>query len=148
MMIIQHWQCLDQTKKTSPHLSCLDCSYYQEKSSPALNPVQSVMESVLASSSPCPRTPLSRISMNHDGSTGLPKELPFPDCFSIQVEAAIQNNNVLPVRLKLINDISHFYYGICKHPRQGDYKRIARKACDRFPELKDANVERYWVSDV
>ena len=79
---------------------CTPPTYYQEQSSPAFTPVQSIMESVPVSSTPCPRTPLSRISTNQDDTTGLPKELPFPKCFSIQVEAAIQNDNALPVRLK------------------------------------------------
>lgn len=87
-----------------------------------------------------------RHSKSTEETSGLPKDLPFPQCFSIAVERAIADNNVQPVRLKLMNDISSFYYGICKHPRQGDYCRIARKVCDRFPELKDVNSDKYWVS--
>lgn len=78
--------------------------------------------------------------------SGLPYDLPFPGRFSVPVEEAISQKNVLPVRLKLIKDVGAFYYGICKHPKQGDYGRIARKLCDVFPEMRDVSSEKYWVS--
>ena len=73
--------------------------------------------------------------VKEDSTCGLPKDLLFPERFSIPVEEAISSGNVQPVRLKLMNDVSTFYYSLCKHPRQGDYTRIARKVCERFPEV-------------
>jgi hypothetical protein len=77
----------------------------------------------------------STCGMLKDSTCGLSIDLPFPECFSIPVEEAISSGNVQPVRLKLMNDVSTFYYSLCKHPRQGDYTRIARKVCERFPEV-------------
>ena len=60
---------------------------------------------------------------------GLPFNLPFPDRFSIKVEMAIADGNVLPARRQLVADIATFYHGICQTPLQGNYKRIAVKMC-------------------
>ena len=76
---------------------------------------------------------------------GLPLNLPFPDRFSIKVEKAIQDGNVLSMRRSLIAEICTFYSGICSNPQQGDYKRIAIKTCEKFPELKDVTGSRFWV---
>jgi hypothetical protein len=76
----------------------------------------------------------------------LPHNLPFPERLSIKVEAAISNRSVVSERTQLIADVSTFYYGLSRHPRQGDYKRIAILVCERFPELRDSNPSNYWVS--
>lgn len=75
----------------------------------------------------------------------LPGHLPFPDRFSIRVEEAICNNNILSVRRQLISDLGSFYYALSKHPLQGDYKRMALAVCDKFPDLRDSNPSSYWV---
>ncbi len=77
--------------------------------------------------------------------TGLPANLPFPDRFSMKVEMAINAGNILPQRKQLI---ATFYYSICSNPLQGDYKCIAIKMCEKFPELKDSTGPRYWVCDL
>lgn len=84
-------------------------------------------------------------SVDEKASPGLPYDLPIPDRFSIKVEEAISRNEILNARLQLIKDAGNFYYGLCKHPKQGDYGRMAKKLCERFPELKDANADHYWV---
>ncbi len=76
---------------------------------------------------------------------GLPDHLPFPERFSIRVENAIRDGNVLSVRSQLIADISTFYYGLASHPQQGDYKRMALLTCEKFPSLKDSDPSKYWV---
>ncbi len=63
-----------------------------------------------------------------DDDNGLPTELPTPQRFSIKVEEAIRQKQVLAVRLQLIKDVGHFYYGLCRHPKQGDYGRMARNS--------------------
>ena len=78
----------------------------------------------------------------------LPDHLPFPDHFSIRVEEAIASNQVLAVRKQLISDIGAFYFALSKHPLQGDYKRIALRICDKFPDLRDSCPSSYWVSFV
>lgn len=78
------------------------------------------------------------------GST-LPTHLPFPDRFSIKVENSIANGNVLSARKQLIADIGQFYYGIASHPIHGDYRKMAIRTCERFPELKDSNSPNFWV---
>ena len=75
----------------------------------------------------------------------LPDHLPFPDHFSIRVEEAIALNQVLSVRKQLISDIGAFYFALSKHPLQGDYKRMALRICDKFPDLRDSCPSSYWV---
>ena len=75
----------------------------------------------------------------------LPGHLPFPDRFSIRVEEAISNHDILSVRRQLICDLGSFYYALSKHPLQGDYKRIALAVCDKFPDLRDSSPSSYWV---
>ena len=87
----------------------------------------------------------SKPSKNDKSNLGLPLHLPFPDRYSIKVEKAIEAGNVLPVRRQLIADFATFYHGLCSEPLQGDYKRMALKACERFPELKDVTGSSYWV---
>ena len=87
----------------------------------------------------------SKPSKNDKSNLGLPLHLPFPDRYSIKVEKAIEAGNVLPVRRQLIADLATFYHGLCSEPLQGDYKRMALKACERFPELKDVTGSSYWV---
>lgn len=81
-----------------------------------------------------------------NSSEALPQNLPFPERLSIKVEAAISNGSVVHERTQLIADVGTFYYGLSRHPRQGDYKRIAILVCERFPELRDSNPSNYWVS--
>ena len=76
---------------------------------------------------------------------GLPDHLPFPERFSIRVEKAIRDGNVLSVRSQLIADISTFYYRLASHPQQGDYKRMALLTCEKFPSLKDSDPSKHWV---
>ena len=92
------------------------------------------------------QTPAKQPPMPKDKNKGISGNLPFPNRFSIRVEKAIEDGNVLPVRRQLIADVGIFYSGICSHPQQGDYKRMAIMICDKFPELKDSNNARYWVS--
>ena len=81
-----------------------------------------------------------------DKTCGLPDHLPFPNKFSMKVEAAIAQGNILIARKQLISDVGMFYYGMATHPYQGDYKRIAIKVCEKFPQLKDSNASSFWVS--
>lgn len=95
---------------------------------------------------PIPDTNEASTSKEKKEHMGLPLNLSFPDKFSIRVKSAITAGNVLPVRRQLIADIATFYHGLCSTLRQGDYKRIAMKMCERFPELKeDITDSQYWV---
>ena len=80
------------------------------------------------------------------GNSPLPDPLPFPSNFSVVVQEAMDNGNVLPVRRHLVNDIGSFYFGLTSHPQQGDYKWIALLICKKFPELRDSTPSSYWVS--
>lgn len=95
----------------------------------------------------CPRMCTVDVKSPKNAKTnlGLPLHLPFPDRFSIKVEKAIESGNVLPVRRQLIADLATFYHGHCSEPLQGDYKKMALKACERFPELKDVTGSSYCV---
>ena len=75
----------------------------------------------------------------------LPDHLPYPDHFSIRMEEAIASKQVLSVRKQLISDIGAFYFAPSKHPLQGDYKRMALRICDKFPDLRDSCPSSYWV---
>ena len=76
---------------------------------------------------------------------GLPDHLLFLECFSIRVEKAIRDGNVLSVRSQLIADSSTFYYGLASHAQQEDHKRMALLTCEKFLRLKDSDLSKYWV---
>lgn len=80
-----------------------------------------------------------------DKGTKLSDELPYLDKFSIKVQEAIDDDKVLSVRRQLIAEVGSFYLTLSKYPQQGDYKRMAVKVCDQFPDLKDSNPSYYWV---
>ena len=111
---------------------------------PAQGPVAKECK-LSTSKGPVAKPSTSKPSKNDKSNLGLPLHLPFPDRYSIKVEKAIEAGNVLPVRRQLIADLATFYHGLCSEPLQGDYKRMALKACERFPELKDVTGSSYWV---
>ncbi|CAB4022226.1 Hypothetical predicted protein [Paramuricea clavata] len=79
-------------------------------------------------------------------SSALLTHLPFPDRLSIKVETAIASGNVLSARKQLIAAVGlGFFYDLVTHPQHGDYKRMAIRTCEKFPELKDANSSTFWV---
>ena len=71
---------------------------------------------------------------------GLPDHLPFSERFSIRVEKAIRDGNVLSVRSQLIADISTFF-----HVFPPTARRLALLTCEKFPSLKDSDPSKYWV---
>ena len=123
-------QPLSSTPSNSPPVP--DVTLTPSMPEPANEPIQ--LKSEAASTSKPDKT-----------RVGLPLNLPFPDIFSIKVEKAIQGGNVLPMRRSLVAEICAFYSGFCNNPQQGDYKRMAMKTCEKFPELKDLTGSRYWV---
>ena len=76
----------------------------------------------------------------------IPEPVPFPDRWSPRVQAAIDSSRLPEVRKQFITDAGGFYYGMCKHPAQGDYRRIAIALCNKFPVLRDPNDLKFYVS--
>ena len=114
----------------------------------AITPARSELETMAGTSRSRRRT-LSYLeesqASSKDEETKLSDELPFPNKFSIKVQKAIDADKVLSVRRELIAELASFYSTLSKYPHQGDYKRMALKVCDQFPDLRDSNPSHYWV---
>ncbi|XP_028415713.1 uncharacterized protein LOC114539287 [Dendronephthya gigantea] len=115
------------------------------QSTPTTNPVCKDALSSSQVSTPSPKMKKTP-KMEKSKAAGLPTDMGFPERFSMKVERAIEEGNILPVRRQLIADIAQFYQGLSNSPQQGDYKRIALKTCEKFPQLKDSTGTNFWAS--
>ena len=74
----------------------------------------------------------------------------LPTIYSKKVQHAIENDelNQPPLRLAFVREIvSHFECRL-PEPTSDEYTAIAKRLCDKHPNLKDPKKSRYWVNEV